>query len=99
MEKASAEPPLGWSKWASILEMSVFAKDGIEVQNLLRNKLQLIEPAEPNYEVAITGETEEQKKNNDVRDEEKRVGWKNHDKKPEKKEFCVTRSLGLTKKP
>ena len=30
-EKASAEPPLEWSQWAAILEIAVFAKDGIEV--------------------------------------------------------------------
>ena len=33
-EKASAEPPLEWSKRAAIFEMAVFAKDGIEIRNL-----------------------------------------------------------------
>ena len=37
-EKASSEPPLEWSKWAAIFEMAVFAKDGIEVRNLQRNR-------------------------------------------------------------
>ena len=77
-EKASAEPPLEWSKRAAILEMAVFAKDGIEVRKLLRTKPPLVEPSEPIYEVEITGETEAQRKNRDVQNQEKRVGWENH---------------------
>ena len=55
---------------------AVFAKDGIEVKNLLRAKPPLIEPTEPNYELELSGKTEAQKKNRDVRNQEKRVGWK-----------------------
>ena len=77
-EKALAEPLLEWSKWAAIFEMAVFAKDGIEVRNLQRNKPPLVEPIEPRYEVEITGETEAQKKNREVRNQEERVGFENH---------------------
>ena len=77
-EKALAEPPLEWTKWAAILEMAVFANDGIEIRNLLRAKPPLLEPSEPIYEVNIPGETKAQKKNRDVRNQEKRVGWENH---------------------
>ena len=77
-ERASAEPPLEWTKWAATLEMAVFAKDGIEVRNLPRTRPQLVEPSEPVYEVEITGETEAQRKNREVRNQEKRVGWENH---------------------
>ena len=70
-ERASAEPPLEWTKWAAILEMAVFAKDGIEIRNLLRAKPPLVEPSEPLYEVEIVGKTEAQKKNRDVRNQEK----------------------------
>ena len=45
-EKASVEPPLEWSKWAAILELAVFAKDGIEIRNLLRASPLLVEPNE-----------------------------------------------------
>ena len=77
-ERASAESPLEWSKWAAILEMAVFAKDGIEIRNLLRARPTLVEPAEPVYELEITGETEAQRINREVRNKEKRVGWENH---------------------
>ena len=58
--------------------MAVFTKDGIEVRNLLRARPPLFEPSEPVYEVEITGETEAQKKNRKVRNQENRVGWENH---------------------
>ena len=52
-ERASAKSPLEWTKWAAILEMAVFAKDGIEIRNLLRSKLTLVDPVEPVYEIEI----------------------------------------------
>ena len=76
-ERTSAEPPLEWSNWAAILEMAVFAKDGIEIRNLLSARPTLVELAEPVYEVEITGETEAQRKNRELRNQEKRVGWEN----------------------
>ena len=42
-EKASAEPPLEWSKCAAIHEAAVFAKDRIKVRNLLRAESALIQ--------------------------------------------------------
>ena len=58
--------------------MVVFAKDGIEIRNLLRARPLLVEPAEPVYELERTGEIEAQRKNREVRNQEKRVGWENH---------------------
>ena len=52
--------------------------DGIEVRNLLGSRAPLVEPSEPVYEIEITGETEAQKRNQEVRNQEKRVGWENH---------------------
>ena len=65
-ERASAEPPLKWTKWAAILELALFAKDGIEIRTILRTRPPLVEPSEPVYEVEITGETEAQRKNREV---------------------------------
>ena len=65
-ERASAETPLEWTKWVGKLEMAVFAKDEIEIRNLLRAKPPLVEPTEPIYEIEIVGKTEKQKKNRDV---------------------------------
>ena len=93
-EKASAEPPLEWSERVAILEMAVFANDEIEVRNLLRANQPLIEPAEPNYEVKLTGETGAQKKNREVRNQEKQVGWENRVREPGEKECSIIRSVG-----
>ena len=72
-ERESAEPPLEWTKWAALLEMAVFAKDGIEVRNLLRKRPPLVESSEPVYEFEITGETDAQRKT--ARSVIKKKGW------------------------
>ena len=73
-EKASAEPPL---ELDAIVELAVFAKDGIEVRNLLRDKWKIVDPTEPVFEVEITGETEAQRKNREGRNQDKPVGCEN----------------------
>ena len=65
-KRASAEPQLEWTKWAAILELALFAKDGIEIRTIFRTSPQLVEPSEPVYEVEITSETETQRKNREV---------------------------------
>ena len=83
-EIASAEPPLEWSKWAAVVEMAVFAKDGIEVQNLLGGKFKLVDPPEPFLK-------QNQKQNREVRNKEKRVGWENRCLKArEKSVLCIS---------
>ena len=86
-ERASAEPPLEWTKWAAIMEMAVFAKDEIKIRNLLRPKPSLTDPVEPVYEIEIQGETDAQRKNREVRNQEKR-------EKPGRKGFYVTHTDG-----
>ena len=56
--------------------MAVPAKDGIEIQYLLRTRPQLVEPTEPVFEVKITGEMEVQRKNREVRIQEKKWAGK-----------------------
>ena len=58
--------------------MPVFAKDGIEIRNLLRARPTLVEPAEPVYELEIQGETDAQRINREVLNQEKQAGWDNH---------------------
>ena len=47
-----------------------FCQEGIEVRNLLGTKTPVQEPTELNYEVEIYGETEAQKGNRDIRNQE-----------------------------
>ena len=88
-ERASVEPPLEWTKWAAIMEMAVFAKDGIEIRNLLGPKPSLTDPVELVYDIEIQGETDAQRKNRELRNQEKRVGHENHViKAREKRVLC-----------
>ena len=45
----------------------------LEVRNLLREKPANIEPTEPTYEIDIKRETEAQKRNRDIRNQEKKI--------------------------
>ena len=76
-EKASAEPLLDWNKWVALIELAVFAKDGVEIQNIFREKPPLTLPIEPILETEIHGETDAQLRNCEVRNQEKRVDWEN----------------------
>ena len=57
------------------MELAVFAKDGIEFQNLLREKPEVTSFTEPILELEIQGEIEAQRKNREVRNQEKNVAW------------------------
>ena len=68
---------LEWSKWVALVELAVFAKNGIEIRNLLREKPEVTLPSDPILEVEIQGETDAQRRNQDVRNQEKNVNWEN----------------------
>ena len=73
--------------------MAVFAKDGIEVQNLLLDKPELVDPPETILEEEIHGETDAQKKQK-VKNQENRIGCKTDVKKHKKKQYCAIQSHG-----
>ena len=64
--------------WRQYWRWQYSRKTASKIRNLLQAKPPLVEPSEPIYEVKILGKTEAQKKNRDVHNQEKRVGWKNH---------------------
>ena len=55
-----------------MMQTAVFAINRIEVRILLRAKPPIIEPTEPTYETEINEETEAQKRNRDIRNQEKK---------------------------
>ena len=77
MGKNISGAPLEWSKWVTIVELALFAKDGIEIQDLLREKPDIVLPTKPILEVEIQGETDAQRRNRAVRNQEKNVDWEN----------------------
>ena len=54
-QKASAEPPTEWEKWNQQLYLGIVAKDGINLQKLLRDPPAVRKPQEPGYELPIEG--------------------------------------------
>ena len=82
-----------------MMEMPLFAKYGIEVRFLLSVKPPVTEPTEPTYEVEITGETEAQKINRGIRNQEKRVTWEKNVRKAKARAYCVKRYPEMTRTP
>ena len=76
-QKASAEPPVEWDKWNQQLFLGIIAKDGMNLNKLLRNPPAIRKPQEPGYELNIEGETDKQIRDRNLRNQEKRVAWEN----------------------
>ena len=76
-QKASAEPPVEWDKWNQQLFLGIIAKDGMNLNKLLRNPPAVRKPQEPGYELNIEGETHKQIRDRNLRNQEKRVAWEN----------------------
>ena len=76
-QKASAEPPTEWEKWNQQLYLGIVAKDGINLQKLLRDPPAVRKPQEPGYELPIEGETQAQTRDRNIRNQEKKIQWDN----------------------
>ena len=48
-QKATAEPPMEWTKQTAMMEMAVLAKNGIDVRTQLRAKPPIVESTELLY--------------------------------------------------
>ena len=74
-----ATPPIEWKQWFSTLKMAIMARDSIEVDKLLKLKPQptdLFYPTLPTYEEESEGETEDEARNREQRNERRRVDLK-----------------------
>ena len=79
-----ATPPIEWRKWFSTLKMAIMARDSIEVDKLLKLKPQptdLFYPTLPTYEEKFEGETEDEARNKEQRNERRRIPWDEADTK------------------
>ena len=78
--ESGATPPIEWKQWFSILKMVIMARDSIEVDKLLRLKPQpteLFYPTLPTYEEEFEGETEDEARNREQRNERRRADFEN----------------------
>ena len=76
-QKASADPPTEWEKWNLHLFLGIIAKDDIDLAKLIRDPPAIRRPQEPGYELPIEVETNVQIRDRNLRNQEKKVTWKN----------------------
>ena len=60
-----------------MMKMAVFAKDGLEVRDLLRTKPPIVKPHESICKIKIR-QKEAQKCNQDICNQEQKVNWENN---------------------
>ena len=78
--ESGATPLVEWKQWFSTLKMAIMARDNKEVDKLLKLKPQpadLFYPTLPTYEEELEGETEEEGRQREQRNERRRVDFEN----------------------
>ena len=92
--ESGATPPIEWRQWFSTLKMAIMARDRIKVDKLLKLKSQptdLFYPTLPTYKEEFEGETEDEERNREQRNERRRVDFENECKVIERKGALVDR--------
>ena len=92
--ESGATPPIEWKQWFSTLKMARVARDSIEVDELLRLKPQptdLFYPTQPTFEEEFEGETDDEARITEQRNERRRVDFENECKVIERKGALVDR--------
>ena len=92
--ESGATPPIEWRQWFATLKMAIMARDSIEVDKLLKLKPQptdLFYPTLPTYEEEFEGETEDEARNREQRNERRRVDFENECMVIERKGAMVDR--------
>ena len=81
-----ANPPTEWNTWFGTLKMAIMARDNLQVDKLLKLKparTELPYPTIPTYEEPFDGETVDEERQRDQRNERRKVDWENECKKLE----------------
>ena len=92
--ESGATPPIEWKQWFATLKMAIVARDSIDVDKLLRLKPQpkdLFYPTLPTYEEVFEGETEDEARQREQKNERRRVDFENECKVVGRKGALVDR--------
>ena len=84
--ESGANPTSEWSTWFGNLKMAIMARDNLVVDKLLKlkpTKAELFYPTLPTYEDAFEGETEDEERQREQRNEKRKVNWENECKQVE----------------
>ena len=85
-EKPSKEPPLEWRKWNSVFEAAVYAKEDIPCSTLRGNKPTSVDlPKRPKFETALGEETNDEKREREIRNSITQTRWENNCEKTRQK--------------
>ena len=83
-----ANPPIELSRWFGTLKMAITARDNLQVDKLLKfkpSRTELPYPTLPTYEEPFDGETADEERQRNQRNERRKVDWQNECKRPEQK--------------
>ena len=92
--ESGENPPSEWSTWFGTLRKAIMARDNLQVDKLLKLKptrAELFYPTLPTYEEAFDGETEEEKRQREQRNERRKVDWENECKQIEQRGPMIDR--------
>ena len=81
-----ANPTTEWNTWFGTLKMAIMARDNLQVDKLMKLKparTELPYPTIPTYEEPFDGETVDEERQRDQRNERRKVDWENECKKLE----------------
>ena len=85
-EKPSHEPPLEWKKWINVFEAAVFAKEDIPCSTLRGVKPSTVDlPKRPKFETPVGEETQNEKREREVRNSISQTRWENDCEKARQK--------------
>ena len=93
--ESGANPPSEWSTWFGTLKMTTMARDNLIVDKLLRLKptrAELFYPTLPTYGDPFEGETEDDERQSEQRNEKRKVDWENECKQIEYKGPMIDRT-------
>ena len=93
--ESGANPTSEWSTWFGTLKMAIMARDNIVVDKLLKLKptrAELFYPTLPTYEDPFEGETEDEERQREQRNEKRKVDWENECKQVEYRGPMINRT-------
>ena len=95
--ETGANPTTEWTTWFGTLKMAIMARDNLQVDKLLKLKptrAELFYPTLPTYEDALEGETEDEERQREQRNERRKVDWENECNQIEQKGPMIDRIPG-----
>ena len=92
--ETGANPPIEWSTWFGTLKMAIMARDNQQVDKLLKlkpSRTELPYPTHPSYKEPFDGETVDEERQRDQRNERRKVDFENECKRLKQNGLMIDR--------